>query len=171
MKSSVIGILFVLIFGYSQAQNPFFVDFKTSKADLISFLELRKAKSSDHDDHVQAMSGDNSFVYKYNPKGELFKIEMFRNFKKKKEAEENLNSLLYYFKVQQSTLFVDFESPEKVKHVAIKDDVVQEIYMLKCESGVGYQVKLIKRNPETDLQTDKGDDGLPSENFSLSMTD
>lgn len=169
MKRNFTTILLLIIGLAAQSQNPMFVGFNMPKNELMLFLKNRgTVKFQDRGKVVVANSGDNCLEYSYNQSGLLYKIEMFRNFLKKKEAQENLDNMLHFFEIQQTTLFKELETPEKVKHVAIADGMINEIFLLK--DATGYQVKIIKRNPAEDPLTDQIDESAPSEPFSLSLS-
>ena len=167
---SLFSLVFVLWFCLlGQSQNPLFVGFETTKPELVKFLKNRgTVKYQEKGNMLIANSGDNCLEYKFNPSGTLYKIEMFRNYSKKKEALENLDNMIHFFEIQQTTLFKEVDTPEKVKHVAIVEGIINDIYLLK--SPEGYQVKVIKRNPANDPLTDESDDLAPSESFSLSLS-
>lgn len=141
-----------LFFGGVSAQNKFFVEFTTSATDLIQFLGERPGVKYVQSDAgiIIANQGSNFVKYSYNEDGNLYKIILFRNFKKKKEAEEQKESILEYQRNRQATLFEEeAEGKDNSKHVAILDGIIDEIYLLKDENTSEYQIKIVRKNPQT----------------------
>lgn len=146
MKRFYTMILIVLAAHFAQAQNPLFVSFYVSKDSVLKFLHTKtdvKYKDSSND-LVQAIRSGNFLEYHFAG-DQLYKIKLFKNYEKKKDAELAVESVLNFYKITNSTIFNKQNDKDLQLNIAIREGVVNEVYLITLPSG-SYQLKIVSKD-------------------------
>lgn len=167
--------LFIMLFGGMwlklSAQNPLFTAFDQPSHQVTEFLTVQPnvdfRLASDH--LIQAHRGGQFMEYRFNPDGRLYKITLFKNFEKKKEAMSALADFMEYYRIHKGNVSISYDYKELSKRLVNANGSQNTLYVMRTPTKE-YQLKVISSDPLLDPLTDNDlADSTPSEKISFSL--